>query len=139
WKEPAATCMNSVARSASTQACCWVASHHASRGCPMSRQGNAPCSGVLRLLFLVLLLAGCAGTGTLPEEQYYRLATLGVDAPFAQAPVAAVLYVERIEAVSLFRDRALLYGAADNPQQLQRHHYHYWAGSPPQLVRDQLV
>lgn len=105
----------------------------------MSRQKAASCAGRLRLLFLVLLLAGCAGSGTVPEEQYYRLATLGVDTSFAQPPVAGILYLERIEAVSLFRDRALLYSAVDRPQQLQRHQYHYWTGSPPLLVRDQLL
>ena len=105
----------------------------------MSRRAATSRAGMFRLLFLALLLAGCAGTGTVPEERYYRLATLDVGAPFEQPPLAGVLYVERIEAVSLFRDRALLYGAADRPQQLQRHHYHYWAGSPPLLVRDQLV
>lgn len=91
------------------------------------------------VLSLVLFLAGCAGTGTVPEDRYYRLATLAVEQVFVRPPLAGVLRVERIEAVDLLRDRALLYSEADQPQQLRRHHYHFWAGSPPSLVREQLV
>lgn len=90
-------------------------------------------------LLLALSLAGCAGTGSVPEDHFYRLSTLTVDRPFAQPPLSGVLRVERIEAVGLLRDRALLYSDAATPQLLQRHHYHFWTGPPPVLVRDQLV
>lgn len=115
-----------------------------STGLPGSRLHGSdghPCtgSGLGAVLSLVLLLAGCAGTGTVPEDHYYRLATLTVEQAFTRPPLGGVLRVERIEAVDLLRDRALLYSEADQPQQLHRHHYHFWTGSPPVLVREQLV
>lgn len=92
-----------------------------------------------RSLLLVLFLAGCAGTATVPEDHFYRLSTLPAGQSFTSPPLAGVLRVERIEAVGLLRDRAMLYSDAGTPQQLRRHHYHFWTGSPPVLVRDQLV
>ena len=91
------------------------------------------------LLALVLLVSGCAGTADLPEDHYYRLATLPVEHSFVRPPLPGTLGVERIDTVDLLRDRALLYGEQEFPQRLKRHHYHFWAGSPPVLVRDQLV
>ena len=91
------------------------------------------------LLVLACLLAGCAATVSVPEDHYYRLSTLSAGSSSGQPPLAGVLRVERVEAVALLRDRALLYSNAASPQLLQRHHYHFWVGSPPVLVRDQLV
>ncbi|MFN2339023.1 MAG: ABC-type transport auxiliary lipoprotein family protein [Gammaproteobacteria bacterium] len=88
-------------------------------------------------MWLALFLSGCAGT--VPDDHFYRLATLPVEQAFERPPLVGVLRVERVEAVGLLRDRALLYSHADRPQQLQRHHYHHWIGPPPVLVRDQLV
>lgn len=101
--------------------------------------GKRCCPGLCLSLCLALFLSGCAGTGTLPEDHFYRLATLSVEQPFESPALAGVLRVERIEAVGLLRDRALLYSHAATPQQLQRHHYHHWVGPPPVLVQDQLV
>ena len=100
---------------------------------------RCPDRGIFLSLWLALFLNGCAGTGSVPEDHFYRLATLSVERPFEQPPLAGVLRVERMEAVGVLRDRALLYSHADTPQQLQRHHYHYWTGAPTALVRDQLV
>ncbi len=101
--------------------------------------GKRCCPGICLFLCLVLFLGGCAGTGAVPEDHFYRLATLSVEQPFELPPLAGVLRVERVEAVGLLRDRALLYSHAATPQQLQRHHYHHWVGPPPVLVQDQLV
>ncbi|MCW9059368.1 MAG: ABC-type transport auxiliary lipoprotein family protein [Gammaproteobacteria bacterium] len=107
----------------------------------MSREngGKRCCPGICLYLCLVLFLGGCAGTDAVPEDHFYRLATLSVEQPFESPPLAGVLRVERVEAVGLLRDRALLYSHAAAPQQLQRHHYHHWVGPPPVLVQDQLV
>ncbi len=88
---------------------------------------------------LVVLLSGCAGSGQVPEEHFYRLGTLTMTAPYSQPPIAGVLEVERMDAFGLLRDRALLYSAAATPQELQRHHYHFWVDAPTELIRDQLV
>jgi ABC-type uncharacterized transport system auxiliary subunit len=101
--------------------------------------GKRCCLGISLSLCLALFLGGCAGTGTVPEDHFYRLATLPVEQPFEPPPLAGVLRVRRVEAVGLLRDRALLYSHAATPQQLQRHHYHHWVGPPPLLVQDQLV
>lgn len=107
----------------------------------MSRgNGGKRCGlGICLSLCLALFLSGCAGTGALPEDHFYRLATLPVEQPFERPLLAGVLRVQRVEAVGLLRDRALLYSHVATPQQLQRHHYHHWVGPPPVLVQDQLV
>ena len=103
-------------------------------------QGSRPAAGGAWLAFWLLLsLGGCAGSGSVPEDHYYRLATLPVVEPFDRAPLEGVVRVERIDAMGLLRDRAMLFSRADTPQRLQRHHYHHWVDPPPRLVRDQLV
>lgn len=88
---------------------------------------------------LVLLLAGCAATAPVPEDHFYRLGVLEAEGRFDVSPIDGVLAVQRIDAFGLLRDRALLYSEAATPQDLQRHHYHFWIDAPNDLIRDQLV
>lgn len=79
------------------------------------------------------------GPGAVPEDHFYRLGTLTAESRYEEPPFEGVLAVERVDAFGLLRDRALLYSEADTPQDLQRHHYHFWIDAPNDLVRDQLV
>lgn len=88
---------------------------------------------------MILLLQACAGTGSVPEDHFYRLQPLTVTQPFANPPLTGVLKVERMDASGVLRDRAILFSKAESPQQLQRHHYHFWLDAPTELVRMQLV
>jgi ABC-type uncharacterized transport system auxiliary subunit len=50
-----------------------------------------------------------------------------------------VLKVDPVKAYGIYRERALLYSRAENPEELQQHRYHYWIDTPSRLIRDQLV
>jgi ABC-type uncharacterized transport system auxiliary subunit len=64
---------------------------------------------------------------------------LPVETRYTSPPIAGVVEVQRVDAFGLLRDRALLYSSTASPQELQRHHYHFWVDAPTELIRDQLV
>lgn len=89
------------------------------------------------MAFLGALIAGCAGPATqLPDERYYRLPE-----PTARtaAPAASIIVVALPRTDGLHAERALLYSRHDRPLEILRHHYYFWAESPPRLLQDHLI
>lgn len=85
-----------------------------------------------------LVAAGCAGApADLPEDRFYRLPE--------PAPVAAktghagTIAVTLPHSDGLHTERALLYSRHDRPLEILRHHYFFWAESPPRLLQDYLI
>ena len=81
---------------------------------------------------------GCTGNlADLPEDRFYRLPD--------PAPQRAALRFPGTIAVALpssdglHAERALLYSRHDRPLETLRHHYYFWAESPPRLVQEHLV
>jgi len=91
------------------------------------------------LTALCLLLTGCASTGTTPEDHYYRL-TLPDTVQSLEVPaIQGVLTVDRIRASGILRERALLYSLESSPEELKQYRYHHWTGTPPNMIREQLI
>lgn len=94
---------------------------------------------LLCLLLLVATLLGCAAGKPIPEDNFYRLSP-ATAAPAGAAPmVDGVIEVDRIDAFSLYHERAVLYTMADEPNRLLRHHYEHWADTPVNIIRDHFV
>ncbi len=96
-------------------------------------------ASVFSLTALCLLLTGCASTGTTPEDHYYRL-TLPDTVRSLEVPVIrGVLTVDRVKASGILRERALLYSLDSSPEELKQYRYHHWIGTPPNMIREQLI
>ena len=78
-----------------------------------------------------LLVVGCSAV-SVPQENYYRLAAVGL--PVALAPTKDTLRVEGFElASSLSRDQILV---ADNSVQLRAYEFHRWISPLNRLIQD---
>jgi ABC-type uncharacterized transport system auxiliary subunit len=86
-----------------------------------------------------LLLTACAGSPPVPDDHYYRLATLQPEQTEGAPKLKGILKVDPVKAYGIYRERALLYSRSEHPEELQQHRYHYWIDTPSRLIRDQLV
>jgi len=86
----------------------------------------------------VLLSAACGRIDPVPVDHYYRLTLPATDSGsgyMTQEP----LHINNFTAEGLFNERALLFTGDDNRQELKQYRYHFWATSPPHMLRDALV
>lgn len=93
-----------------------------------------------RILYYILiaLIAGCAGQGPAPEDHYYRLPP--VSAGGDQAPLTdGVIFVERLLAEGVYRERSILYSGDPEAIELSRYHYQHWIDTPSRMIRDHLI
>lgn len=93
----------------------------------------------IRALLLLPLLAACATSAPIPEDQFYRLITPANPTRLATPAIAGTLKVEPVKAFGIYRERAILYTRSDAPTGLRQHHYNHWIDTPTRLIRDQLV
>ncbi len=99
---------------------------------------SAARSLILLVFGLALLATGCAGSGPVPEDHFYRLVT----APAAQSgspTLEGVLEIERFSADGLMQERPLLFSRGGGEFQVHQHHYHYWIEPPTQLLQEELA
>jgi ABC-type uncharacterized transport system auxiliary subunit len=89
-------------------------------------------------LLIALLVGACGTSETLPEDRFYRLASL-TTGPLDRRLLDGPLLVEPIGSYDVYRDRAMAFSPPDEPGSLQHHHYHFWVAPPPELVHEQLV
>lgn len=90
------------------------------------------------LLSVLMLAAACAGQDPVPKDHYFRLPAPPVEesvAGLADGPI----FVERLLADGLQRERAIVHTASGAATQLLQYNYHYWIDSPSRLIRDHLV
>ncbi len=87
---------------------------------------------------LSIALGGCLGkVPAIPEDHYYRLP---MPAPQPAATrIAGTVAVALPRADGLHSERTVLYSRQDRPLEILRHHYFFWAESPPRLVQDHLI
>lgn len=97
-------------------------------------------ASLVRALTVVLLaaLGGCIGkVPAIPEDHYYRLPDPDPQ-PLAK-PFAGTVAVALPVADGLHTERAVLYSRRDRPLEIRRHHYYFWAESPPRLIQEHLI
>ncbi len=99
---------------------------------------SAPVSRWTGALLLSIALSGCVGkVPAIPEDHYYRLP---IPAPQpAASRIAGTVGVALPRADGLHSERAVLYSRQDRPLEILRHHYFFWAESPPRLIQDHLI
>jgi ABC-type uncharacterized transport system auxiliary subunit len=90
------------------------------------------------VLLIALLVGACGTSDTLPEDRFYRLASLTTGS-LERRLLDGPLLVESISTYDVYRDRAMAFSPPDEPGSLQHHHYHFWVAPPPELVHEQLV
>ena len=91
------------------------------------------------LSLLALPLGGCPGSAPpVPRDHFYRVI---VPAPARSAipSLPGVLSVAPLEADGLLRERALIFSATGQSQEMQQHDYHYWIDPPPRMLQNQLI
>ena len=94
---------------------------------------------MLGLLLGSLLLAGCAATSAIPEDHFYRLATLDPLRQYSEPVLKGQLVIGRIKTYGIYHERAILYSPAGQPDTLKYHYYHHWIDKPPSLIRAQMI
>lgn len=100
--------------------------------------GTVARRGALVVMLGVWALAACVGVPPeLPEDRFYRLPEPKPHA--ATATYAGTIAVSLPHSDGLHTERALLYSQHDRPLEVLRHHYFFWAESPPRLLQDHMV
>ncbi len=94
---------------------------------------------MLRIFILpcyIALTACSLGGGNLPEDHFYRLPAIQLEAH--KQPVFDHIVLRPVRSSGLLHDRAILFVEAGRPLQLQRYHYHFWSEAPARLVHTAL-
>ena len=91
------------------------------------------------LLATALLLAACATSPPVPEDQFYQLEPVMPEQVLAAPVLKGGLEIDYTEADPLRSGRAVLYSETAQPLQLMRYHYAYWVDQPPRLLHAQLL
>lgn len=90
----------------------------------------------LFVLCVLTQLASCGlGGGSIPQDHYYRLPDITLQ---AQQPVFNRLVIKKVKASGMYHDRAILYVEHDRPLELNRYHYNFWAETPAELLQTAL-
>jgi len=90
----------------------------------------------LALVFAIFMgLTACGTVPPAPIEQFYSLQMVSV---VDRAPAAA-LEVGRFSADSIYAERPMVRGDADDLRAVRQYHYHLWLYPPAQLVREHLA
>lgn len=92
----------------------------------------------IHCLALAMVLAGCVGAGSVPEQRFYRLPD-PEPAPLTTPLITAPLGIPRLQANGLYHERAILHYLPARPLDLRPYHYHFWNDSPTLLIRDHLA
>lgn len=92
-------------------------------------------------IFLIILsvgvLSACGiGGGALPQDHFYKLPELVVNAQATSR--FTELVVKPVKASGLYHDRAILYIEQDHPLELKRYHYNFWSETPADLIQGAL-
>ena len=89
---------------------------------------------------LAAVLSGCFGQlPQVPEDRFYRLGEPALPAEVPKPDIDGSIAVARPYSDGLHTERAILYATAEQPLRVMRHHYDFWADSPPVLVQEHLV
>jgi len=90
-------------------------------------------------LALALIVAGCAATPPVPEDNFYRLQAMYAGPANGGKLLQGTLEVDRFVADGLTSERPIVYSDIGNPNQVKAYHYHFWIKPPTIMLRDELV
>lgn len=92
-----------------------------------------------RIVFpMLILLAGCAAPGMVPQDSYYRMSDPEFVEP-AGAMLDGTVVVPRFLADGLASERQVVYVEANSPMVLRQYNYHFWSESPTRMVQEKTV
>ncbi len=92
-----------------------------------------------RIVFtLLVLLAGCAAPGVVPQDSYYRMSD-PESVVTAGAMLDGTIVVPRFLADGLASERHVIYIEASSPLVLRQYNYHFWSESPTRMVQERTV
>jgi len=91
------------------------------------------------MVALALGIAGCASQAPVPSDKFYRLQAVFAAATVASPKFPGNFEIERFNADGLTAGRPIVYAEANDPNQLQEYHYHFWTQPPTVMLRDELV
>lgn len=91
------------------------------------------------MVFGLLALSSCGGSGAISDDHYYRLIS-EPNIPAAQSPgLNGLLAVRQFTADGPHSGRAIVYSRAGEPMELYSYRYHFWTEPPARLIQQQLV
>jgi ABC-type uncharacterized transport system auxiliary subunit len=88
---------------------------------------------------LALLVVACSPVPPVPEDRFYRLATVHPAGRLPAPVLRGGLSVDYVQADPLRSGRSVLYSDSRSPLQLRRYHYEFWVDQPPRLLRRALA
>ncbi|WP_455212019.1 ABC-type transport auxiliary lipoprotein family protein [Kaarinaea lacus] len=91
------------------------------------------------LTSVVLLINGCVGQPSVPQDFFYRLPVIHPDKAFDTKLIHGAIAVDQLDADGVYRERPLLYVDAQRPLEVLQYHYRHWIQIPSQLIQDNLV
>jgi len=90
-------------------------------------------------LLMPLIVMGCAGRTTVPDDHFYQLPEILPAIKQEAHLINGTLGIAPLRSDGLHRERAILYVNSDHPLELHRYRYHHWTDSPPRLVQESLL
>ena len=79
----------------------------------------------LHMIFAMVLITGCAGRSTVPDDHFYQLPEILPLKTSTSRQTEVIIGIDSLRSDGLHGERAVLYVDADNPLELRRYHYHY--------------
>lgn len=93
---------------------------------------------ILLVVAATMIQAGCL-SGPAPPDRFYRLEIPDPDTPLQTPRLRGRLLVDSIRGDAMTLERAMIYRDANDPSQVKRRRYDYWADPPPVMVQRELV
>lgn len=87
--------------------------------------------------FAVMVGTGCQTSQPIPTDRFFRLES-ATGAVAAQPILNDGLYVAPLRAEGPYAERAMLYGTANRPRELQQYHYQHWSELPAALLQEHM-
>lgn len=85
------------------------------------------------LTIFILMLSACGfSAGTIPADHFYRLSEP------VRVNVTSDVVVKSVQADGIYNERAMLFVNKNQPLELARYSYHFWAQTPARLVQGYL-
>ena len=91
------------------------------------------------MVFCLLLLSGCMGQITIPEDHYYRLPDISPHENLAEPVLEGAIGVEMFRLNGIPNSRSVLYVDPSHPNELMHYHYRHWVDSPEKLINSSII
>jgi uncharacterized lipoprotein YmbA len=95
-----------------------------------------------RVIFFALgltALGGCGSVAPIPEPQFFRMPGLSAPTPADAAISDYAIWIDAINASSLYAERPVVYATKPEAVRLRQYHYQYWVDPAPTQLRQRLM